>query len=158
MEKVTFKAFLRSDSAKKVMARIVFKPFLVSLIPLFFVIIAFVLVKLNIILEKNLFADILLAGDVVGVLLVAPIFVLFLELLTFIMLVKNFEGKDFSSFRIDRFGKPCDFYHFVYGKRLGTISMESNPFKEFWMPLAGSQICTLVLLLFVASFVVSVSL
>ena len=151
-------AFLMSAVEKRVLFKMVLPPFLISLIPILLVILTFLFAELNIISGENLLVKLFLEKDLISVFLGFPIFTLFMNILVFRILVKNFKSEDFSSFRIDRFGKQCDFYNFVYGKLMGTVPMHGSRFLRWWMPISGRQIIKLVWILLFAFLGVTIFL
>jgi len=150
--------FLRNNEVKKVLLKVVLEPFLFSLIPILLVLLIFACVQLGVMSGDHTIAGLLLAGDTVRFCLFYLIFFTIMSIWVFIMLVKNFKGEGFSSFRIDKYGRDCDFYHFVFGKKIGIVSIEDSPIVGWWMPLAGHQVAKLVVILFVVFSVVSVFL
>ena len=152
-------AFLRSNEVKKVLLKVVLEPFLFSLIPILLVMLTFACVQLGIMSSDHTIAGLLLAGDTIRFCFFYITVFTIMSIWVFIMLVKNFKGEDFSSFRIDRFGRQCDFYYFVFGKKIGIVSMENSLFFMFWwIPLAVHQFVQLGVILLIVFFLVSVFL
>ena len=129
-------AFLRSNAVKKVLLKVVLEPFLFSLIPILLVMLTFAC--------RFCFFYI-------------TVFTI-MSIWVFIMLVKNFKGEDFCSFRIDKYGRQCDFYYFVFGKKIGIVSMGNSLFPFGWIPLAVHQFVQLGVSFLIVFFVVSVFL
>ena len=120
----------------------------------------FACVQLGIMSNDHTIAGLLLAGDTIRFCFFYITVFTIMSIWVFIMLVKNFKGEDFSSFRIDRFGRQCDFYHFVFGKKLSLMTAERKS-RLGWgllMPLSDRQAFTYMLISLIVFFVMSVFL
>lgn len=134
----------KNNGIKKVFFKIALLPFLISLIPILSIILIGILTKLNVILSNNLIAKFLFNGDVIAFSLIFPAFIICIHVVLLVMLLKNYKSDAFNSFKIDKSGQKCDFYNFVFGKKIGVVGIDDGSLMQWWMPLAGVQILKLV--------------
>ena len=118
----------------------------------------FACVQLGIMSSDHTIAGLLLAGDTIRFCFFYITVFTIMSIWVFIMLVKNFKGEDFCSFRIDKYGRQCDFYYFVFGKKIGIVSMGNSLFPFGWIPLAVHQFVQLGVSFLIVFFEVSVFL